>query len=65
MLDEVRKSLETSPIVKKEEYIYCNTVQHRLRKVQEITGLNAAVLPDSYTLYVAAALHRISQVHGE
>ena len=22
-------------------------------------------LPDSYTLYVAAALHRISQVHGE
>lgn len=46
-------------------YIHRNTVQHRLRKVQEITGLNAAVLPDSYTLYVAAALHRISQVHAE
>ena len=45
-------------------YIHRNTVQHRLQKVRELIALDATTLPDSYTLYVATALHRISPTHG-
>ncbi|MBK5247110.1 MAG: PucR family transcriptional regulator [Peptostreptococcaceae bacterium] len=41
-------------------HLHRNTIQNRLQKVYELTGLSLTILPDSYILYVASALQRIN-----
>lgn len=60
LLDANSEIKKTSELL----YIHRNTVQHRLQKVRELIALDATTLPDSYTLYVATALHRISPTNG-
>lgn len=40
---------------------HINTIKYRLRLVRELTGLSAAEMPDSYRLYLTAAVYRLQK----
>lgn len=40
-------------------FAHRNTVQNRIQRAYELTGLNPGALPDSYELYLALALYRL------
>ena len=42
-------------------YVHLNTVKYRLKQVQELTGFSPTKLPGAYTLYIAAAINRITR----
>lgn len=56
LLDAGSSMVETSRLL----YVHLNTVKYRLKQVQELTGFSPTKLPGAYTLYIAAAINRIS-----
>lgn len=42
-------------------YVHLNTVKYRLRQVQELTGFSPTQLPGAYSLYITAAINRLSK----
>ena len=56
LLDAGSSMAETAKLL----YVHLNTVKYRLRQIQELTGLSPTQMPDSYSLYIAAAIDRIS-----
>lgn len=56
LLDAGSSMAETARLL----YVHLNTVKYRLRQVQELTGFSPTQLPGAYSLYIAAAINRIS-----
>lgn len=56
LLDSGSSMAETARLL----YVHLNTVKYRLRQVQELTGFSPTQLPGAYSLYIAAAINRIS-----
>lgn len=56
LLDAGSSMAETAKLL----YVHLNTVKYRLRQIQELIGLSPTQMPDSYSLYIAAAIDRIS-----
>lgn len=56
LLDAGSSMAETARLM----YVHLNTVKYRLRQVQELTGFSPTQLPGAYSLYIAAAINRIS-----
>lgn len=56
LLDAGSNMAETARLL----YVHLNTVKYRLRQVQELTGFSPTQLPGAYSLYIAAAINRIS-----
>ena len=56
LLDAGSSMAETAKLL----YVHLNTVKYRLRQIQELTGLSPTQMPDSYSLYIAAAIDRIT-----
>ena len=56
LLDAGSSMAETAKLL----YVHLNTVKYRLRQIQELTGLSPTQMPDSYSLYIAAAIDRMT-----
>lgn len=56
LLDASSNIVETAKLL----YVHLNTVKYRLRKVLEATGFSPTQMPGAYSLYIAAAIDRIS-----
>ena len=56
LLDAGSSMAETARLL----YVHLNTVKYRLRQVQELTGFSPTQLPGAYSLYIAAAINRVS-----
>ena len=56
LLDAGSSMAETARLL----YVHLNTVKYRLRQVQELTGFSPTQLPGAYSLYIGAAINRIS-----
>lgn len=56
LLDAGSNMSETAKLM----YVHLNTVKYRLRQIQELTGMSPGQMPGSYSLYIAAAINRIS-----
>ena len=57
LLDVGSSMTETARLL----YVHLNTVKYWLRQVQELTGFSPTKLPGAYTLYIAAAINRITR----
>lgn len=57
LLDVGSSMTETARLL----YVHLNTVKYRLRQVQELTGFSPTQLPGAYSLYITAAINRLSK----
>ena len=57
LLDAGSSMTETARLL----YVHLNTVKYRLRQVQKLTGFSPTQLPGAYSLYITAAINRLSR----